>query len=167
MQPICIEVDAAEIDIGAILKMHQHWLADKRLGKRAEFVDATLNDADFRPAGGDSGSSWDGAVFDRSTMIEANFTGCSLVGASFSQSHLERASLTDSDLSGANLTEAHLDFVCPFKHGESLWIPVKPVCRAHRKTVHKQSRPSGRAFDNQAWLRRSRSNYRLRQRAGR
>ena len=97
-------MEAVETDINVILAGHRLWLADDSRGKRAEVVDATLNDTDFRPG------PWDRAIFDRSTLIEADFSGCSLVGSSFIQTHMERCSLTSADLSESTLVDAHFDF---------------------------------------------------------
>ena len=104
-RPMRLEMEAVEVDISALLKAHHLWLVNGAHGKRAEVSGATLNDVDFRPG------PWDRGIFDRSALIESNFTSCSLVGASFVQARLDRSSLTGADLSEANLTGAHLDYV--------------------------------------------------------
>ena len=99
-------------ELAKIRRLHSCWLADSKIGSRADLSGADLNDAnlnhtDLRRADL-SGAYLRGADLSRADLRGADLSGADLSGAYLSRADLRGAYLSDADLSGAYLRGADL-----------------------------------------------------------
>ncbi|MBN2122921.1 MAG: pentapeptide repeat-containing protein [Deltaproteobacteria bacterium] len=99
-----------------ILLDHENWIK-KRVGEKADLIDANLNGVDLRGAylrGADlikadlRDADLREANLSEANLFGANLTGTKMIGSNLRRVNLEKANLSEANLSGSDLTEANL-----------------------------------------------------------
>ena len=102
-----------QFELDHTLDQHQHWIANNRLGSRADFTGRNLKQLDAAER------DFTGAIFDGANVFDCDFKGANLTDIVANGAHFMETDFTDANLRNAHLPKVKFS-LCTF-HNTDLW----------------------------------------------